>query len=52
MLFRSLEVYVGDEAELAEVRWLDLGQADELLTGMFEPVRAYLGRALRNRQSG
>jgi len=44
-----LDVYVGDEAELAEVRWLGLDEADELLTGMFEPVRAYLGRALRPR---
>jgi 8-oxo-dGTP pyrophosphatase MutT (NUDIX family) len=40
-------VFVGDEAELAEVRWLSLSEADELLPGMFEPVRAYLGRALR-----
>jgi 8-oxo-dGTP pyrophosphatase MutT (NUDIX family) len=40
-------VFVGDEAELAEVRWLSLAEADEMLPGMFEPVRAYLGRALR-----
>jgi len=44
-------VFVGDEAELAEVRWLSLSEADELLTGMFEPVRAYLGRALRQKPS-
>jgi 8-oxo-dGTP diphosphatase len=43
------DVFVGDEAELAEVRWLSLSEADELLPGMFEPVRAYLGRALRER---
>jgi 8-oxo-dGTP pyrophosphatase MutT (NUDIX family) len=44
---RGTHVFVGDEAELAEVRWLSLAEADELLAGMFEPVRAYLGRALR-----
>jgi 8-oxo-dGTP pyrophosphatase MutT (NUDIX family) len=38
----STDFFVGDEAELAEVRWLSLSEADELLTGMFEPVRAYL----------
>lgn len=43
------EVFVGDEAELAEVRWLSLTEADELLAGMYQPVRAYLGRALRPR---
>jgi 8-oxo-dGTP diphosphatase len=46
---RGTDVFVGDENELAEVRWLSLGEADELLTGMFAPVRAYLGRALRPR---
>ena len=44
---QGTSVYVGDEAELAEVRWLSLDEADQLLTGMYEPVRAYLGRALR-----
>lgn len=43
------DAFVGDEAELAEVRWLDLATADELLPGMYQPVRAYLGRALRPR---
>jgi 8-oxo-dGTP pyrophosphatase MutT (NUDIX family) len=43
------DVGVGDENELAEVRWLDLATADELLPGMYQPVRAYLGRALRPR---
>lgn len=46
---RGTDVYVGDEAELAEVRWLDLTSADELLPGMYEPIRAYLRRALRPR---
>lgn len=40
------DVFVGDERELADVRWISLAQADELLPGMFEPVRAYLARAL------
>ena len=40
------KVFVGDEAELAEVRWVSLAEADELLPGMFEPVRAYLERTL------
>ncbi|MGH3966520.1 MAG: NUDIX domain-containing protein, partial [Pseudonocardiaceae bacterium] len=40
------DAHVGDPEELAEVRWLDLDEVDELLPGMFEPVRAYLGEAL------
>ena len=36
------EVFVGDEDELAEVRWVGFTEADELLPGMFEPVREYL----------
>jgi hypothetical protein len=40
-------VFVGDEQELAEVRWVDLAQADELMCGaMFESVRGYLEEAL------
>jgi len=35
-------IYVGDPDELAEVRWISLSEADELLPGMFEPVRAHL----------
>lgn len=42
-------VHVGDPEELAEVRWLDLDEIDELLPGMFEPVRDYLGRVLGSR---
>jgi 8-oxo-dGTP pyrophosphatase MutT (NUDIX family) len=41
---RSREVFVGDADELAEVRWLTLAEADELLPGMYPPVRDYLGR--------
>jgi 8-oxo-dGTP pyrophosphatase MutT (NUDIX family) len=40
------DVFVGDEDELAEVRWLSLAEADTLLPGMFEPVREHLGRVI------
>ena len=40
------DVFVGDEDELAEVRWVSLAEADELLPGMFEPVREHLAREL------
>ena len=40
------EIHVGDEDELAEVRWVSLAAADELLPGMFEPVREHLAREL------
>jgi 8-oxo-dGTP pyrophosphatase MutT (NUDIX family)/transcriptional regulator with XRE-family HTH domain len=43
---RGTEVFVGDEAELAEVRWVSLAEADELMGGqMFGPVREYLAHA-------
>ena len=40
------EIFVNDEQELAEVRWVSLAEADELLPGMFEPVREHLEREL------
>lgn len=40
------DVFVGDEEELAEVRWLSLTEADELMPGMFEPVHEYLRRTI------
>lgn len=40
------EVFVGDPVELAEVRWLSLAQVDELMPGVFEPVREHLARML------
>jgi 8-oxo-dGTP pyrophosphatase MutT (NUDIX family)/transcriptional regulator with XRE-family HTH domain len=43
---RGTDVFVGDEEELAEVRWVSLAEADELLPGMFEPVREHLAREL------
>ena len=39
---------VGDEEELAEVRWVSLAEADQLMGGMiYEPVHEYLARELR-----
>jgi 8-oxo-dGTP pyrophosphatase MutT (NUDIX family)/DNA-binding transcriptional regulator YhcF (GntR family) len=41
------DAFVGDEQELAEVRWATLTEADELMGGMiFEPVRIHLKKAL------
>ena len=46
------EALVGDEQELAEVRWVDLAQAHELMGGMiFGPVRGYLERTLTAQDS-
>ncbi len=37
------DVFVGDEEDLAEVRWVSVAQADELMAGtIFEPVRTHL----------
>lgn len=45
---RGTKVIVGDEKELAEVRWVSLAEADELMAayGMFEPVRDYLASTI------
>jgi hypothetical protein len=46
------EAVVGDEEELAEVRWVDLAQADELMGGaIFEPVRGFLRETLEAQAS-
>ncbi|MEV7267035.1 NUDIX hydrolase [Micromonospora aurantiaca] len=42
----KLDVFVGDEDELAEVRWVPLAEAQELLPGLFEPVLDHLKREL------
>jgi excisionase family DNA binding protein len=42
----NLDVVVGDPDELSEVRWAILAEADELLPGMFEPVRAHLEQTI------
>jgi 8-oxo-dGTP diphosphatase len=43
---RGTDVFVGDEEELAEVRWVGLAEADELLPGMFGPVREHLAEVI------
>jgi 8-oxo-dGTP pyrophosphatase MutT (NUDIX family)/transcriptional regulator with XRE-family HTH domain len=43
---RGTGISVNDEEELAEVRWVSLAEADELLPGMFGPVREHLAREL------
>lgn len=42
------DVFVGDADELAEVRWVSLAEASELMQpyGMFEPVHGYLSYEL------
>lgn len=40
------EVFVGDEEELAEVRWLTLAEVNALMPGVFEPVHEHLSRVL------
>lgn len=42
----STAIFVGDETELAEVRWVGLREVQELLPDMYEPVRDYLVREL------
>ena len=44
---RGTKVIVGDEAELAEVRWASPAEALELMPDMFGPVRDYLARQAR-----
>lgn len=39
------DAQVGD-ADLAEVRWIDLAEADQLMADMFPTVRQHLGRVL------
>jgi 8-oxo-dGTP diphosphatase len=43
---RSTRTVVGDEIELADVKWVSLTEAGKLLPGMYEPVREYLEREL------
>ena len=51
--YHGTDVRNGDPAELAEVRWATLADADELLPDMFGPVRAHLGNVLaRHRKAG
>ena len=43
------DVFVGDERELAEVRWVDLAEAEDLLPGIYQPVREYLAQRIGRR---
>ena len=45
----STDIFVGDRDELAEVRWVPLAEAEELMQpyGMFGPVREHLAKTLR-----
>lgn len=45
----NTEVFVGDKDELAEVRWVSMAEAEELLPGLFEPVHRYLVEQLDER---
>jgi 8-oxo-dGTP diphosphatase len=43
------DAFVGDDQELAEVRWVTLAQADELMGGtIYEPVRDHLKEGLND----
>jgi 8-oxo-dGTP pyrophosphatase MutT (NUDIX family) len=48
---RSRTVWVGDPDELAEVRWLTLAEAEELMPDMFPPVHKHLDKVLRSKES-
>ena len=48
---RSREVFVGDEDELGEVRWLTLAEANQLMPDMFIPVHDHLRRVLSSAQA-
>jgi len=41
----NTDAQVGDD-DLAEVRWIDLAEADQLMADMFPVVRQHLGRVL------
>jgi 8-oxo-dGTP pyrophosphatase MutT (NUDIX family) len=45
--YNGTGVHNGDENELAEVRWVNLAEAEELLPGMFEPVHEHLTTVLK-----
>ena len=44
-------IFVGDEAELDEVRWLTRAEVDELMPGLYAPLLAYLDRDHRRHRS-
>ena len=45
--YQGTDVHNGDEAELAEVRWVTLAELSELMPDMFQPVRDHLERVLK-----
>jgi 8-oxo-dGTP pyrophosphatase MutT (NUDIX family) len=50
---RGTTVIVGDEAELAEVRWVSVAEAEKLMGGgIYQPVHTYLVRTLRSGGAG
>lgn len=48
--YHGTAVIVGDEDELAEVRWVGLAEAEQLLTGLYEPVHEHLVQTLGGQQ--
>jgi 8-oxo-dGTP pyrophosphatase MutT (NUDIX family) len=44
--YQGTGIRVADEAELAEVRWVNLTEAEDLLPGMFSPAHEHLERVL------
>ncbi|MEQ4300806.1 NUDIX hydrolase [Plantactinospora sp. B6F1] len=44
------DILVGNEEELAEVRWVGLQEAEELLPGLYEPVLLHLAHELGSTQ--
>lgn len=44
--YQGTAVHNGDEAELAEVRWVSFADAEKLLAGMYEPVRDHLAKTI------
>lgn len=45
--YHGTKVFVGDEDELAEVKWLSLAEAVDLMPTMFDAVHAHLEQTLR-----
>jgi 8-oxo-dGTP diphosphatase len=46
----ATRIVVGDEAELEQARWLTLAEVDELMPGVYPPVREYLQQELGRRK--
>lgn len=48
--YQGTDVHNGDENELAEVKWVSLAEAEQLLAGMYEPVHEHLAHVLSQHQ--